>query len=220
VTQEHTTKPKPFKVPPELRHTKETKDAPRPLLHEPIWERQDRESGRAFEAFTTYRDLGLTRTIRAAAEAQGITLRLGNRFATRWRWAERALAHDRMRDQAKDEAARKKAAELGEKHARIASQHLASLLAPVAELGKRLSPQGNAEGKKLDLSKLTDADLLRMVQRNGTVVRSLAELERLSNGLPNTITAATDTNGKDVQPAQQQTVVDALREMFAKGKKP
>jgi hypothetical protein len=181
-----------------------------PLVHSPIWERQPRESPRAFEAFALYRDLGPERTMANTGRKIGRGYKAMAKYADRWSWNKRALAWDRMRDQAKSEAAIAEAKAVGERHARIAGQHIAALLTPVSELARRLN------ARIIDLSKISDSDVIKMVQRNGPVIRQLAELERLSVGLPTTTASQVGASGVGPVPTPSgTTVVDALRSILA-----
>lgn len=58
------------------------------------WEQQTGESGPAFEAFSTYRDLGPGRTVSAVAEKLRKSDSLLRRWKTKWEWRQRAAAYD------------------------------------------------------------------------------------------------------------------------------
>ncbi len=189
---------------------KKNNHEPRDLTHEPLWERQPGENGPSFAAFAAYRDFGRTRTLMMLERAHGIKINRSWRAAKRWRWSERAAAWDAHLDRIQSAEAASKAREAGERHAKIASQHIATLLAPVAELARRINTG------TLALDKVKDSDLVRMVQRNGATIRTLAELERLSVGLPSTTQAQVGANGLGpLPPAGPTTVVDALRSILA-----
>ena len=75
-----------------------TPDAPE--LVAPIWERQPGETPTAYEMFRTFRSIPLEqRTIaeavrRRAADGLGGKARYAEHLHSRWRWADRARAHD------------------------------------------------------------------------------------------------------------------------------
>ncbi len=58
------------------------------------WEQQPGESGPAFEAFSTYRDLGPGRTVSAVVEKLQKSDSLLRRWKNRWDWRQRATAYD------------------------------------------------------------------------------------------------------------------------------
>ncbi len=60
-----------------------------------IWERQENESPQAYEAFVTYRDLGVGRTFTAVAEKLQKSFTLIRRWKDNWDWENRVAAWDR-----------------------------------------------------------------------------------------------------------------------------
>ena len=72
---------------------------------ERLWERQDGESGKAYEAFGVYRDMGATRTVSAVARQLRKSRALIDRWKRQWHWAERARAYDRELERAAHEEA-------------------------------------------------------------------------------------------------------------------
>lgn len=68
------------------------------------WTRMPKESAKAYEAFTLYRDMGKERTIPKVAEACGKSVSLMNRWSQTYSWVKRVAAYD-------DEVDRQAAAE-------------------------------------------------------------------------------------------------------------
>lgn len=60
-----------------------------------LWERQENESPQAYEAFVTYRDLGVGRTFTAVAEKLQKSFTLIRRWKDNWDWENRVAAWDR-----------------------------------------------------------------------------------------------------------------------------
>ena len=58
-------------------------------MHAELWERQPRETAKAYEAFCVYRDLGPNRSLRRAAQKLEKSLSLIERWSKRWGWQER-----------------------------------------------------------------------------------------------------------------------------------
>lgn len=59
-----------------------------------VFERQRRESSKAFAAFKTYLDLGPDRTHALVAEKLGVSTRMVNKWSTKYGWLERVAARD------------------------------------------------------------------------------------------------------------------------------
>lgn len=91
------------------------------------WERQDRESTQAYEAFVTYRDLGVGRTFAAVAEKLSKSYTLIRRWKDAWNWEERAASWDN---------------ELAEKAIKTAAADYAKMLELQIGIGKMMQSKG------------------------------------------------------------------------------
>src|SRR5262245_17645292 len=69
------------------------------------WDRLPTESEEAGEAFVLWRDAGVDRNASAVARRLQKSRQLLQRWASRHRWNERALAYDREQDRVRQEAA-------------------------------------------------------------------------------------------------------------------
>jgi hypothetical protein len=58
-----------------------------------IFERQERESAKAFAAFSVYLGLGSERSLEAVAQKVTKSSRLVKRWSSRWQWGERVRAY-------------------------------------------------------------------------------------------------------------------------------
>lgn len=63
-------------------------------MSEQLWDRKPEESAKAYAAFTVYRDLGPSRTLRAAAKALQRGRSLLDHWSARYGWVVRAEAYD------------------------------------------------------------------------------------------------------------------------------
>ena len=81
-----------------------------------LWERQDGESGKAYEAFAVYRDMGAGRTVSAVARQLRKSRALIDRWKRQWNWEERARAYDRELERAAYEEAVKAMREMLRRH--------------------------------------------------------------------------------------------------------
>ena len=66
-----------------------------------VWERQHNESAQAFEAFSTYRDMGADRSLSAVGQRLGKSKALMERWSSRNHWQERVVAYDNHLDREK-----------------------------------------------------------------------------------------------------------------------
>ena len=135
----------------------------------PPWERQPRESARAYGAFCAYRDLGPCRSLKAAAEAfykrtSAAVSRQLKTWSAAFHWVERTAAWDRHLDAEARQAQEKARREMGQRHAKEAQ----GLQAKALERMRTLRPE-----------ELGPADVLRFFVE-------AAKLERLALGEPDT----------------------------------
>lgn len=63
-----------------------------------LWERQESDTEKSWEAFVTYRDLGAGRSLKAAAEALGKHRSLVEEWSRTHNWRERVEEYDRWID--------------------------------------------------------------------------------------------------------------------------
>lgn len=84
------------------------------------WERQDGESAQAFEAFTTYLEMGAERSLRAVGQKLGKSSTLIERWSATKRWVERATAYDADLQRKAYTAAVNRARKMADRHIRTA----------------------------------------------------------------------------------------------------
>lgn len=96
-----------------------------------MWDRQDGETDRAYEAFAIYRDMGVSRSGGRVGAELGKSSTLIDRWRSRWDWVARVALWDRLKDQElRDETEEKrksmlrKHADLGEKIVRLVDSKL------------------------------------------------------------------------------------------------
>ena len=87
-----------------------------------LWERQEGETNKQYEAFCIYRDLGVDRTHKKVADELQKSTTLMGRWASMNNWTERVKAYDDEQDRLNRIAQRKEIAEMRKKHARVASK--------------------------------------------------------------------------------------------------
>ena len=89
---------------------------------EEIWERQPGESTQAFEAFRTYRDLGLKRSNKAVSDTLSKSRQLISRWKSTWNWDERVRAYDTALEREAHKEAVKNLKDMTSRHIKIAVQ--------------------------------------------------------------------------------------------------
>lgn len=91
------------------------------------WDRQPRESSKAYEAFVIYRDMGADRTTRSTAEALTKSETLIKEWSSKHGWVERAAAWDSMPGKKIVEAYEVMAADIAEQHRALSDKLMARL---------------------------------------------------------------------------------------------
>lgn len=123
------------------------------------WERQEKESDKAFEAFAIYRDMGPDRSYRKVSEQLGKSETLINRWGSTYTWIERAAAWDNELDKENQKEQRKEIAKMRKRHADLAS-------AMLVKAAKALKSIPDDEIKASDISRMVDvASKLERVSR-------------------------------------------------------
>jgi len=98
------------------------------------WDRMPGEGPKAYEAFVTYRDMGVSRTARKSAEQLGKSAGTIWRWSGRWHWIERAQAWDRYLDVQYARELVTQRREMAKQHARISQAMEGRIVNRLAEL--------------------------------------------------------------------------------------
>lgn len=123
------------------------------------WERQEKESDKAFEAFVKYRDMGLDRSTTKVAKELAKSEQLIRRWSATYDWVKRAAAWDNEVDKDVQKAQRQEIAEMRKRHATLAS-------AMLVKAAKALQAIPEDEIKASDISRMVDvASKLERVSR-------------------------------------------------------
>lgn len=83
------------------------------------WERQPKETEKAYEAFLVYKNLGPGRTFTAVAKKLHKSCTLVRRWATTWKWKERVELYDRENDRKAQREAQEAQKEMVRTHIKI-----------------------------------------------------------------------------------------------------
>ncbi|USK77822.1 hypothetical protein [Peribacillus frigoritolerans] len=85
------------------------------------FERQDKETEKAFEAFRIYRELGSERSCAKVGEKLGKSSTLIERWSSRWDWVERVKSYDSEMDRKALKQEEKKRRDMATRHANYAT---------------------------------------------------------------------------------------------------
>nr|DAG45301.1 MAG TPA: hypothetical protein [Caudoviricetes sp.] len=152
------------------------------------WERQSGESGQAYEAFATYRDMGKSRTVSAVVKRLGKSRSLLDRWKALWNWEERVAAYDNdLERKAKEEAVKDRKTMLN-RHIKIAMQVQKKAIEAL---------------DKLNPDQMTAKDIKEYI-------RMATDLERLSRTL--------DVEQEAAEAKQEGTLADAIMASYQKRK--
>lgn len=98
------------------------------------WERQKKESPQAFEAFSSYRDLGAERSTAKVQRKLCKSLTIIQRWCKDWNWVERARLYDNSLEQEARKATVKGIKDMTDRHIRLSMQLQAKAVAALGEL--------------------------------------------------------------------------------------
>jgi hypothetical protein len=180
------------------------------------WDRQPFETSQSYRKFLHYRDAGESRALAKTASALGVSTQTVFELSSRWGWVDRVNAYDESLAREKEDAARQKAREDGEKmtvrHRSISGLGQAGIRSAFTELVRRLSPDGQAEYQRLlaaadelpekdaarekarldrlyNMSALPVDDLIGLIPRLAPALQTLVGIERVTFDLPETVLA-------------------------------
>lgn len=131
-----------------------------------LYDRQAGESDKAFEAFATYRDMGVNRSLETVAQKLNKSFTLMGRWSRQWNWVKRVGAYDDYID-----------AQARKKFEADAIKRKADMLRRHALTGKILQQKG--------VDYLTDAK--KGIEKSSDAITAISkgiDIERKSEGLP------------------------------------
>lgn len=147
------------------------------------WERQERETPKAFEAFCVYRDMGTDRSASKVANIVGKSFSLMQQWSQKNGWVDRAAAWDDEQDRIKREAEQKAAVEaikeMRKRHTKVAVKMINKADAALDEILA-------GEIKPADIPRIVDI---------------ATKLERISRGDVETVIE--ERQGESIAPAVQ-----------------
>jgi hypothetical protein len=143
------------------------------------FDRLEKESAKAYEAFALYRDLPPSeRSLVAVSERLGKQLSMFKRWSAQFQWVKRATAWDTHQDRIRRTrlaAEREKTRERQSNNNRIASQ---ALMAPILALAKR------AQAKPDTFANVPAAELTKLAALSAKALTAIHRDERSEEGTP------------------------------------
>lgn len=158
------------------------------------WERMNTEGEEAFEAFSTYRDMGNQRSNAAVAQKLGKSIALMNRWSSAYEWVKRAAEWDREVDRQRRQAQLDEVKAMARRHAQMAQLHLTGMSLPAQALLRKMQKDPQAFNDALET--MAAVDLVLLVRSMASGLQSVANIERVSRGEPTEIGAV--RSGSDV----------------------
>lgn len=149
-----------------------------PTTREPEpWDRQPRETDKAYEAFRAYLELGPARSTANVARALGKSKTLTDRWCSRWQWVRRAAAWTDQESRTKTDAHMDEIERRTRRQAEIATLHGEALTLPARELLRRL--QANPQL----LTTMPLEVLMRIEATSARAYKQVMLAERLARGM-------------------------------------
>lgn len=137
------------------------------------WERQPDETGKAYEAFAIYRDMGVSRSAAKVGKRLGKSKMLMDRWSSRHKWVERAAAWDAENERVAMEAHFNAIKDMRARHANLGGLMVDVAMSAMQELATKphrisgtAATQIAAEGVKIErLSRGDSGDVIE--ERDG-----------------------------------------------------
>ena len=175
-----------------------------------VWDRRLDETSKAFAAFVAYRDLGPKRSTALVVQELGKSRALISRWSARHEWVERATAFEERVDGARQGTYLDEISKMAERHARYAQSGLEALMAPIRELQRRIALE------KIDFTKIDDEQLLTISRLSAAALANVANLERLTRGLPTERTSGDEDAAAELAGAREK--LEAVLERIAEAR--
>ena len=144
-----------------------------------LWERQENETAKPFEAFCIYRDLGPGRSLSQVAKSLGKSDTLMSRWSSEYDWVKRAAAWDHEQDRIARQEQIKEIVDMRKRHAKIAKKALDKISVAL---------------DSIDPEDMSNADIARLMSE-------ASKLERISRGDVGDVIEERD-GGEAINPVQ------------------
>ncbi len=153
------------------------------------WERQPKESIKAYEAFCRYRDMGYGRTLKKVAVELGKSQQNMNMLSMKWDWVKRTQAWIDELEKIKAQAQKKEIEDMVKRHCQESMLFQKVLTLPAEALIKELKKDPES------FSKIPIPALFEKALKSANVLSSIIDIERKSRGEPDSIRQTDVTSG-------------------------
>lgn len=169
------------------------------MIEKKEWEKKDTETGKAYEGFRIYRDMGPARSLSAASEKVGKSLRLFKRWSTVHGWVKRAEAYDGYMEQKSRDVVETKLEDVNRAHLDMAKSARESVMVPLNALLKRIE-KVNEDGtfSAEEFENIPVDRLINIARPYVKLALDVIKLERLLYGLPTQTIKTEGTIGHEV----------------------
>jgi hypothetical protein len=172
--------------------------AAKPLVNDrPTWERQPRETDKAWQAFVTYRDMmnGRRSLQRVADELEHASLSTVSKWSLTWQWLQRVSDYERWLDLSRQQEMREEVVKMAQRHAQQAQLYIGVLSQPAMALMRKVQGDPSFFDRMLKSVERADGSLdvgmtfemMDKLQKFAKTFPEIAALERVARGLPATI---------------------------------
>lgn len=160
-----------------------------------LWERQEKETDKAFEAFCVYRDMGPERSLNKTVQKLSKNRTTLADWSSKYNWVKRAAAWDKEQDRIARQAQTKEIVNMRKRHANLAH-------AMLVKAAKALNAISEDEIKPADISRMVDvASKLERLSRGDT---SEVIEERDGGKAEPAVTFYMPSNGRDKKENEEQ----------------
>ncbi len=163
------------------------------------WEKRGSETGKAYEGFRVYRDMGPARSLSAAASHVGKSLRLFKKWSTVHGWVKRAEAYDEYMEHRSRDVVERKLEDVNHAHLDLAKSARESVMVPLQALLKRIekiNEDGNFSAEEFE--NIPVDKLINIARPYVKLALDVIKLERLLYGLPTQTIKTEGTIGHEV----------------------
>lgn len=157
------------------------------------------ETGKAYEGFRVYRDMGPGRSLSKAAAELGKSVRLLKKWSTKHGWVKRAEAFDEHMERHSQQVVERKLEDLNHAHLDMAKSARESVMVPLYALLKRIE-KVNEDGdfSSDDFENIPVEKLINIARPYVKLALDVIKLERLLYGLPTQTIKTEGTIGHEV----------------------
>lgn len=184
----------------------------------PLWERQEKESAKAYEAFELYlQQHPTTRTQARVNEMLGKKSSQVSNWSTRWSWVERADVWDRHNEEIRRQAFIAESKKMAERHARSAQVYISALIQPAMAILKKVQDDPEWLGNLFERNPGKAMDVLAKLSKALPVV---INVERMARGQPigiteeRTVTEDTITRDEIMRSIENEEDARAINAVF------